>query len=57
MTVDMGRARVEIASDNVTGYYLARASQGGIEIGSWSSIPVNAGYVAMLNLPIGGRRV
>lgn len=53
----MGRARVEIASDNVTGYYLARASQGGIEIGSWSSIPVNAGYVAMLNLPIGGRRV
>ena len=54
-TDDMGRARVEIASDDVTGYYLARASQDGIEIGSWSSIPVNAGYVAMLNLPIGGK--
>ena len=55
MTDDMGRARVEIAAKNVTGYYRARASRDGIGIGSWSSIPVNAGYMVMLNLPIGGK--
>ena len=55
MTDEMGRARVEIAADKVTGYYLARAMQGGSEIGSWSSIPINAGYEAVLNLPIGGK--
>ncbi len=49
-----GRARVEIASDNVTGYYRARASQDGREIGFWSSIPINGGYEVALNLPIGG---
>ena len=55
MTDEMGRARVEIAADNVTGYYRARAWQDGSEIGSWSSIPVNSGYEVMLNLPIGGK--
>ena len=55
MTDEMGRARVEIASANVTGYYLARAMQAGSEIGSWSSIPINSGYEVMLNLPIGGK--
>ena len=53
MTDEMGQARVEIASANVTGYYRARAWQDGSEVGSWSSIPVNSGYEVMLNLPIG----
>ena len=52
-TDENGQARVQIASGN--GYYQARASQDGIEIGSWSSIPINAGYEVMLNLPIGGK--
>ena len=59
MTDEMGRARVEIAADNVTGYYLARAlrDMGGriSRIDSWASIPINAGYEVMLNLPIGGK--
>ena len=64
ITDAMGRARVEIASANVTGYYRARALQdrrpaglgGSISrIGSWSSIPINSGYEVMLNLPIGGK--
>ena len=55
MTDDTGQARVEIASDKVTGYYQARASQDGSQIGSWSSIPVNADHMVMLNLPIGGK--
>ncbi len=50
-TADNGRAWVEITSGN--GYYQARASQDGVEIGSWSSIPINAGYEFMLDLPIG----
>ena len=33
MTDDMGRARVEIAAKNVTGYYRARASRDGSGIG------------------------
>ena len=55
MTDEMGRARVEIASDDVTGYYRARAWQADSEVGSWSSIPINGGYEVMLNLPIGGK--
>ena len=55
MTDENGQARVEIAADNVTGYYRARAMQDGSEIDSWSSIPINAGYQVMLNLPIGGK--
>ena len=55
MTDENGQARVEIASDDATGYYLARAMQDGSEIGSWSSIPINGGYEVMLNLPIGGK--
>ena len=51
MTDENGRARIEITSGN--GYYQARASQDGIEIGSWSSIPINEGYGIRLNLPIG----
>ena len=55
MTGADGRVRVTIASDNVTGYYRARAMQGKGALGSWSSIPINAGYEVMLNLPIGGK--
>ena len=51
-TADNGQAWVEISSGN--GYYQARASQDGVEIGSWSSIPINAGYEVM-DLPIGGQ--
>lgn len=52
-TDDHGQAWVEIKSGN--GYYQARALQDGVEIGSWSSIPINAGYEVMLDLPIGGQ--
>ena len=55
MTDENGQTRVEITADNVTGYYRARAMRDGSEIGSWSSIPINAGYEVMLNLPIGGK--
>ena len=55
MTDGDGRARVEIAADDATGYYRARAMRDGSEIGSWSSIPINGGYEVMLNLPIGGK--
>ena len=50
-----GQAHVEIMSQNVTGYYQARAMKDGNTIGSWSSIPINGGYEVMLDLPIGGR--
>jgi branched-chain amino acid transport system substrate-binding protein len=52
-TDENGQAWVEITSGN--GYYQARASQDGVEIGSWSSIPINTGYEVMLDLPIGGQ--
>ncbi len=52
-TDDDGQTWVEITSGN--GYYQARASQDGVEIGSWSSIPINAGYEVLLDLPIGER--
>ena len=55
MTDEEGRARVEIASGDVTGYYLSRASLDGREIGTWSSIPINRGYEARLDLPIDGK--
>ena len=55
VTDENGRARVEIVSDDATGYYQARASIDEREIGSWSSIPINGGYEVMLDLPIGGR--
>ena len=48
-----GQTLVEISSGN--GYYQARASQDGVEVGSWSSIPINAGYKVILYLPIGGK--
>ncbi len=54
-TDDNGQARVEIMSQNVTGYYQARAMKDGNTIGSWSSIPINGGYEVMLDLPVGGR--
>ena len=54
MTDEDGRARLEIAGD-ATGYYQARASRDGRVVGSWSSIPINAGDEVMVNLPIGGR--
>ena len=52
-TDENGQAWVEITSGN--GYYQARASQDGVEIGSWSSIPINTGYEVMIDLPIGGQ--
>ncbi len=55
MTDETGQARVEIVSENATGYYRARASVDGSEIGSWLSIPVNGGYEVLLDLPIGGK--
>ncbi len=54
-TDDNGRARVEIMSHNVTGYYQARAMKDGNTIGSWSSIPINGGYEVMLDLSVGGK--
>ena len=55
VTDENGRARVDIVSGDATGYYQARASIDGREIGSWSSIPINGGYDVMLDLPIGER--
>ena len=54
MTDEDGRARLEIAGD-ATGYYQARASRDGRVVGSWSSIPINAGDEVVVNLPIGGK--
>ena len=54
-TDDNGRARVEIMSHNVTGYYQARAMKDGNTIGSWSSIPIKGGYEVMLDLPVEGK--
>ncbi len=48
-----GRAHVEIAGNGVSGYYSARAMQGETALGSWSSIPVNAGYESRIELPVG----
>lgn len=55
VTDENGRVRVGLTSGDVTGYYQARASIDGREIGSWSSIPINGGYEVMLDLPLGGR--
>ena len=55
MTDEEGQTRVEIASGDVTGYYLARATLDGREIGAWTSIPINRGYEARLDLPIDGK--
>ncbi len=48
-----GLAQVEIESGS--GYYQALATRDGNQVGSWSSIPINAGYEVMLDLPAGGR--
>ena len=48
-----GLAHVEIESGS--GYFQALATRDGNQIGSWSSIPINAGYEVMLDLPVGGR--
>lgn len=50
-----GEARIEVGSDNVNGYYRARAVIDGAVQGSWSSIPVNGGYQVTVELPIGGK--
>lgn len=49
-----GEARVEIDGVSVNGYYRVRGVREGVALGSWSSIPLNAGYVANVELPIGG---
>ena len=50
-----GRARVEIAGSGVSGYYSVRATQEGISLGSWTSIPINAGYESTVELPVGAK--
>ena len=54
-TDNRGHARVEIAGDGTGGYYRARAMQDGDVLGSWSSIPINAGYESTVELPVGGK--
>ena len=54
MTDALGQAQIEIGGVQVGGYYRARAVRNGNLLGSWSSIPINAGYEVMLDLPIGG---
>ena len=54
-TDEKGEARVEIDGDDVSGYYQARAWQDGNMLGSWSSIPINGGYVLRVDLPVGGK--
>ena len=55
LTDENGQAELKLSGDNVTGYYQARAWKDEVHIGSWSSIPINAGYTVLLNLPIGGK--
>ena len=55
MTDALGQAQIEIGGVQVGGYYRARAVRNGSLLGSWSSIPINAGYEVMLDLPIGDR--
>ena len=55
LTDENGQAELKLSGDNVTGYYQARAWKDEVHIGSWSSIPINAGYKVLLNLPIGGK--
>lgn len=50
-----GKAYLDIGGAGVSGYYAARAMSGGSEIGSWLSIPVNSGYQATIELPIGDK--
>lgn len=52
-TDENGRIKLELSGNNVTGYFQARASNDGVQIGSWSSIPINADYRVLVNLPIG----
>ena len=54
-TDENGQAELKLSGDNVTGYYQARAWKDEVQIGSWSSIPINAGYKVLLDLPIGGK--
>ncbi len=54
-TDENGRARLKLSGNNVTGYFRARASKDGVQVGSWSSIPINAGYRVLVNLPIGDK--
>ena len=53
--VGVRRARVEIAGSGVSGYYSVRATQEGISLGSWTSIPINAGYESTVELPVGAK--
>ena len=54
-TDENGQAELKLSGDNLTGYYRARASKDEVRIGTWSSIPINAGYKLLLDLPIGGK--
>ena len=55
LTDENGQAELKLSGDNVTGYYQARAWKDEAQVGSWSSIPINAGYRVLLDLPIGGK--
>ncbi len=54
-----GTAEIEIVSGSrrgASGYYAARATDdAGTEVGSWTSIPINAGRENILTLPVGSR--
>lgn len=52
-TDERGETRVEIHADDVSGYYQARARRDGRPLGTWSSIPVNGGYVLTVELSVG----
>lgn len=52
-TDERGEARVEIRTDDVSGYYRARARRDGRVLGTWSSIPINGGYELTVELPVG----
>lgn len=48
-----GRVRLDIAVVR-GGYFRARATRGGSQLGFWSSIPVNGGQRVTVDLPVGG---
>ena len=52
-TDERGETRVEIHADDVSGYYQALARRDGRLLGTWSSIPVNGGYVLTVELSVG----
>ena len=52
-----GQATIEILGSRLSGYYLARAIEGGSVIGDWGSIPINAGRENAVSLNVGGEAI